>query len=262
MDEIQQKYYELIKNVRFDVYGILDKQDKILTMGTDSKLIGRVFEMKAQPVLEKLAEAFGMVLETPKQQTYYPDFIMYKDPHKRIAVDIKTAYVKQKGDMQFTLGSYASFLRNNTKNIAYPYTDFVKHYVAGFVYQRNGKAQESTAVPLDERRTMETPFYDVRCFIQEKYKIAGETTGSGNTENIGSITTKDFDDFKEGRGPFADLGEDVFEMYWSYYPKYREKPKCYANLKGFAQWLPQHIDEVKLLHPFDKDDLLQRVFNA
>lgn len=101
--------------------------------------------------------------------------------------------------IKFTLGSYGSYMRNNTKNIQYCYTDYWKHYVIGFVYRRNGLAQESLAYPYEEREQIVFPYYDVRCFIQEKYKIAGDRPGSGNTENIGSFPTKDFIALKEGR---------------------------------------------------------------
>ena len=105
-------------------------------------------------------------------------------------------------------------MRNNTKNIEYKYTDYVKHYVIGFIYKRNGQAQESQVFDYSEREKIVFPFYDVKYFIQEKYKIAGDKPGSGNTENIGSFLTKNYSELKGGEGPFSELGVDAFDIYW------------------------------------------------
>ena len=51
--------------------------------------------------------------------------------------------------------------------------------------------------------------------MQEKYKIATDRPGSGNTKNIGSVTK--IDTLVQGKGPFLELGEVVFDDYWMYY---------------------------------------------
>lgn len=205
---IASDFYAKMEHVSLDTYGIIDPSGNIHTLGTDSKIIGRIFEMFTQPVLEEIAAEHGMILETPEAQTVYPDFIMMNrnDPADKIAIDVKTTYIDtDQSTIKFTLGSYGSYMRNNTKNIAYQYTDYVKHYVIGFVYKRNGQAQESKIYSYDEREKIIFPYYDVKYFIQEKYRIAGEKPGSGNTENIGSFSTKNFLDIKNGNGPFARL---------------------------------------------------------
>lgn len=262
-DFIIDEFYEEMKNVKFGVYGILDTSDKIHTLGTDSKIIGRIFEMYAQLVLENIAKRHGMILTTPKSQTVYPDFIMMSSEFskEKIAIDIKSTYISSdQSAIKFTLGSYGSYMRNNTKNIEYRYTDYSKHYIIGFIYKRNGKAQESEVYNYSDREKIEFPFYDVKYFIQEKYRIAGDRPGSGNTENIGSISTKIFSDFKSGKGPFADLGVDVFDIYWKYYPKYRSNEKAYTSLKEFVEWfLKQPQEDINLLHEYDYESTLKRI---
>lgn len=239
--------------------GILGKDNKIHTLGTDSKIIGRVFEILVQPILEEIAEEHGMYLETPKSQTVYPDFILV-GPKGRIAVDVKTTYVTDKQKkIKFALGSYASYMRNGTKNIEGKYTDYTKHYVIGFVYKRNGKAQESLSYDYKERKKIEPPYYDVQYFIQEKYKIAGDTTGSGNTENIGSFETKDIKKLKDGKGPFKKLGKDVFELYWRYYPEYRADEKNYTSLIEFFEWFLEQREVPELLHPYDYERVVKKI---
>ena len=261
---ISTEFYKQMSKINFNVYGILDAQNQIHTLGTDSKIIGRIFEMFTQPVLLKIAEQFGYILETPASQTQYPDFVMMrsKTAQDKIAIDVKTTYIDtDNSKIKFTLGSFGSYMRNNTKNIAYKYTDFQKHYVIGFIYKRNGSAQESYQYDYKFKDMVTFPYYDVKYFMQEKFKIAGDKPGSGNTENIGSFTTNNFNDLKEGKGPFSILGQDVFELYWRYYPKYRNKPQrdSYKSLPEFLHWLPLHIDEVELLHPFDKNTILTKI---
>lgn len=89
---LMDEFYQRMDGVKLDAFGILDSQNRIHTLGTDSKIIGRIFEMFAQPVLAEIAAAHGMLLETPESQTVYPDFILMKDraSREKIAVDVKT----------------------------------------------------------------------------------------------------------------------------------------------------------------------------
>jgi hypothetical protein len=55
-DPIINSFYEKMAHVNLEAYGILDSNNQIHTLGTDSKIIGRIFEMFAQPVLEEIAK--------------------------------------------------------------------------------------------------------------------------------------------------------------------------------------------------------------
>lgn len=246
-----EEFKNEIKTVDFGALGIIDSNDNIHTLGTDSKIIGRVFEMLSQPILEKIAKKHNLILITPESQTVYPDFIMMKDEkdNEKIAIDIKTTYIESvDSQIKFTLGSFGSYLRNDTKNIEFPYTTFSKHYVIGFIYVRNDKAQQSKVFSFDERKKIEMPYKDVTVFIQEKYKIAGDKPGSGNTENIGSLSSSDIKNFINGNGPFSILGEDIFNAYWKYYPKYRSQQKIYTSLKEFIEWINNNHQDLELLN--------------
>lgn len=54
-------------------------------------------------------------------------------------------------------------------------------------------------------------------FVTEKWKIASDKGGSGNTANIGSINN--IADIIAGRGMFSNLGENWFDEYWMNYQK-------------------------------------------
>ena len=160
-DVIIEKFYKKMADSNFEAYGILDAQNKIHTLGTDSKIIGRIFEMFSQQVLAEIATEAKLILETPEAQTLYPDFIMMKDvsSNSKIAIDVKSTYTEnEQSRIIFTLGSYGSYMRNNTKNIAYKYTDYAKHYVIGYIYQRNDFAQQSKIYDYADRERIQPPY--------------------------------------------------------------------------------------------------------
>ena len=259
-DQLIGEIYSEMAKVSFNSLVMIDAQNIIHTFGTDSKIIGRLFEMFTEPILAKVAHKYSYELETPKAQNVYPDFTFIdpESPNKKIAIDVKTTYQKtQNSQIKFTLGSYGSYMRNNTKNIQYPYTDYIKHYVIGFVYMRNDRAQESSVFKYKDKDKIIVPYYGVKYFVQEKYKIAGEKPGSGNTENIGTFPTNNIKLLREGKGPFAELGPEAFDLYWKYYPKYRSVGENqYRTLQEFKNWLPNQ----KSLAPLYSIDL-KKIYN-
>lgn len=122
------------KDIDWEVKGLISSNGIIFTLGSDSKLIGRIFELVVTPVLSEIAAENGYKLVMSDRQTVYPDFTMLKSENDfdKIAIDIKTTYRKfdKSGKLKkfgYTLGSFASFIRNNTKNIMYPYNTYSLH---------------------------------------------------------------------------------------------------------------------------------------
>ena len=56
---------------------------------------------------------------------------------------------------------------------------------------------------------------DFQFFVCEKWEIASDSQGSGNTANIGSIMC--VQDILNGNGVFKNLGEEWFDDYWMNY---------------------------------------------
>lgn len=225
-----------------EIVGFISRKGDIYTIGSDSKIIGRLFEVLTQPILQKVALELNMDLHESPKQTIYPDFWLSDpdDPNRnRIAIDIKTTYRKSANSkFKFTLGSYTSFLRNGTKNIAGSYNMYGAHLIIGFVYTRN-KEYTFEVVPFSKLNEIKSPVHNIDYFVAEKYKISGEKPGSGNTANIGTISSKEISDFSNGNGPFAILGKETFEDYWRNYPtpSQRDNGKySYTDLKGFVNW--------------------------
>ena len=224
----------------FEIAGFLTRDDNVYPLSTDTKVLSTAFELIVRPIIYDIANSYKLEVYEPQQQNYYPDFTLMtsEDDDKKIAIDVKTTYrsflANGEWRAKFTLGSFVSFLRSETKNIAYPFSDYEKHYIIGFIYTREpiGKVH---VFDIEERHDVAYPITDIEYFAQEKYKIASGTTGSGNTENIGSITARSIREFMEGTGPFSTLGEDVFIDYWRNFPKYREKGG-FRNLKQYFEW--------------------------
>ena len=88
-------------------------------------------------------------------------------------------------------------------------------------------------------------------FVQPKWKIANDIPGSGNTRNIGGIT--DIEKLQKGEGPFAALGEDVFDDYWMNYYGKADAQKAgigtprYNNIATYKEYLKQQADILKKL---------------
>lgn len=232
---IFNRFNELAGQTSFEAKGLVLTNNKIVTLGSDSKLIGRIFELITHGLLQQICDENQWVLEETESQTVYPDFTI-KGNNKVIAVDVKSTYRRYNKKNQllrfgFTLGSFASFLRDNTKNIQYPYDTYTDHLVIGFVYDRVANANAGQIRNIND--AIQVPYNNVDFFIQDKHKISGDKPGSGNTENIGSFLTNDIQDFIAGNGPFNKLGISVFEDYWKHYPKYRATSKLYTNLEEY-----------------------------
>lgn len=222
------------RKISWEIAGFLSFDNNIYSIGTDTKVISTVFETLAAPLIKDIAEKHGYDVSGSKQ-TVYPDFTLTPKgkASNRIAIDIKTTYQESAHDsIGFTLGSYTSFLRNGTKNICYPYSEYCSHWIIGFVYIRRLGVQSKVYARSSNFDGIVCPYSDVRYFVQDKYKIAGLRPGSGNTTNIGSIVTPDINQFVQDKGPFARYGEDVFVAYWRQYSA--DRATHYTSVERFV----------------------------
>ena len=74
---------------------------------------------------------------------------------------------------------------------------------------------ENRVYTIDDLEEILSVVKDFDFIVQEKYKIAKDRPGSGNTKNIGSCVK--IDELKDGLGPFSKLGVKVFDDYWINY---------------------------------------------
>jgi hypothetical protein len=117
-----------------------------------------------------------------------------------------------------TLGAFTGYFwdRKSRKNTTFPYEEYVGHFVLGLIYSRtDGNLDERRIYPLSALQNITSVIREFTFIVQEKYSIALDRPGSGNTKNIGSVTK--IDDLVNGHGPFSQLGENIFDDYWMYY---------------------------------------------
>lgn len=218
--------YAATNDGHWSVKGFIDIYKNVYTISSDTKIVSKILEIHIFPEILKFAETEGYKIVMADHQNYYPDisFVAQDDEALRIAVDFKTTYRKPENAAHcngFTLGSHGEYFvkRDSTKNIQFPYSTYAGHFCLGIIYTRAfDRAVDDTAVySIDKIQSIVSVAKDFQFFVQEKWKIASDRSGSGNTANIGSIDY--IPDIVAGRGMFADLGETVFDEYWMNYGK-------------------------------------------
>jgi hypothetical protein len=101
---------------------------------------------------------------------------------------------------------------------------------------------EKVKYSMDNLSTISSVVRDFDFFIQEKWKIAIDRPGSGNTKNIGSTTS--INDLKHGTGVFTKFtnGKEIFDDFWSFYLTKDMSDKIdldkppYSNLKTYLEY--------------------------
>ncbi|MFB6349170.1 type II restriction endonuclease [Moraxella sp. ZJ142] len=231
---------------KWSIKGFIDIYKNIYTISADTKIISKVLEIHIFPLLLQFAEKYNYKIVLAEHQNYYPDisFVHNQNEKIRFAVDFKTTYRNPKKPHLcngFTLGSHGAYFtdRNSTKNIQFPYSSYLGHYCLGIIYDRtlNTEIDETKIFDINQLHSISSVIGNFQFFVTEKWKIASDKSGSGNTANIGSINN--INDIIMGRGMFAHLGEQWFDDYWINYRKIQVKQddgsyKIISNLKDFV----------------------------
>ena len=199
------------------IKGFIDLYRQIYTVSVDTKIVSKVLELLLFPMFVDFAQKHSLDLELCPQQNFYPDLTFVdKMTAVKFAVDIKSTYrIDEERVNGMTLGAFTGYFRNREsfKNTLYPYGQYSGHFVLGVIYSQAQEAMdERKRYTLDDLDNIPSVIRDFQFFAQPKYRIAAARPGSGNTKNIGSATN--IDDLVFGNGPFAKLGEEVYDDYW------------------------------------------------
>ena len=223
------------------VKGFIDVAKNIYTISVDTKVVSKILELLIFPNLCTFATKNKLRTVLSKEQNFYPDLTFIDEAGNKYAVDIKTTYRKDERTVSgMTLGAFTGYFRDrkSLKNTTFPYGDYVGHFVLGIIYTRTDKTiDERKIFQMKDLQNIPSVVTDFKFFAQEKYKIAIDRPGSGNTKNIGGVTN--IDDLINGNGTFAQLGENVFNDYWMNYltndmAKSAElKKPYYTNIKQY-----------------------------
>jgi DNA adenine methylase len=233
---------------QWTVKGFIDIFKNVYTISSDTKIVSKILEIHLFPKILKFAQVNGYKIILAEHQNYYPDisFVKANNESVRFAVDLKTTYripLRPYLCNGFTLGSHGEYFENraSTKNIQFPYGSYAGNFCLGIIYDRADGAtiDETKAYKIDDLHSIASVARNFHFFVAEKWKIASDKGGSGNTANIGSINN--IADIVAGRGMFSRLGEEWFDEYWMNYrkitiPDGKGGSKKISTLRGFVKY--------------------------
>lgn len=214
------------KDGQWTIKGFIDTFQNVYTISSDTKIVSKILEIHLFPKILAFANEHGFAIVLAQHQNHYPDitFVAKDDNAVKYALDLKTTYrlpTKPWICNGFTLGSHGTYFedRTSTKNIQFPYGSYRGHFCLGIIYDRaeNATIDETRLCSINNVHAIISVISNIRFFVAEKWKIAGDKSGSGNTANIGSIQR--IDDIVVGNGMFARLGEEWFDDYWMNFGK-------------------------------------------
>lgn len=238
------KDYVSTEDGDWTVKGFIDVYKNIYTISSDTKIVSKILEIHIFPKILEFAERNNYKLILAEHQNWYPDlsFISKENVEIKFALDIKTTFRRNNNTAGFTLGSHGSYFkeRSKSKNIQFPYSEYRGHFCLGIIYTRVdftddledikvfqvkeiteeynkgiGNIGPRSITNIEKLISITSVIKDFDFFAAEKWKIASDKQGSGNTANIGSVTN--IDDLRNEKGIFSELGEDWFDEYWINY---------------------------------------------
>ncbi|MBN2379734.1 restriction endonuclease [candidate division WOR-3 bacterium] len=225
------------------VKGFIDVYRNIYTISRDTKVVSKIIELMLFPLISRFAvdHSFQMVLSD--YQNHYPDVSFIARDSSKIALDLKSTYRKDGVKVNgFTLSAFTGYFRqrDSTKNIKFAYKEYAAHLVLGVIYSRKEEASDEIKLHnLEDLQSIVSVAEDFDFLLQEKWRIASDRPGSGNTKNIGSITN--IGDLIEGKGPFVAYDKNVFDDYWMNYltkdmARAIDSKVPYHNLEEYLMW--------------------------
>src|SRR3989338_5556512 len=266
LDKFAQKLEKYVStgNGEWTVKGFIDVYKNIYTISADTKIVSKILEIHIFPQILAFAESIGYKIILAEKQNWYPDltFVNKRNEDIKFALDIKTTFRRNHKTAGFTLGSHGAYFkeRDKSKNIQFPYSRYSGHYCLGVIYTRidfaddiaeteiyqvkelqekgeklETKVGEREITTVENLKSITSVIKDFDFFAAEKWKIASDRQGSGNTANIGSIV--DIEDLKKENGIFSKLGEEWFDEYWINYGTatrlVKGSPVVIRNLKDY-----------------------------
>ena len=108
---------------------------------------------------------------------------------------------------------------------------------------------ESKRYSIEELKKIPSVINGFTFFASEKWQIASDKPGSGNTANIGSI--KYIDDILAGNGVFAKAGEEMFDDYWANFGKIQIETKAGTRkaMTSFDEYIEYRSLSAKIKNP-------------
>ncbi len=226
--------------------GFIDAYRNIYTISRDTKVVSKIIELMLFPLLSRFAAAHNYRMVLSEHQNHYPDITFIDSDQTKIALDLKSTYRTNQDSVNgFTLGAFTGYFRQrrSTKNVTFAYSQYAGHLVLGVIYSRRevvgGADDERHVYQLDQLQDIVSVARDFTFLVQEKWRIASDRPGSGNTKNIGSV--REIGALLEGNGPFTQYNQEIFDDYWTNFMT-RDMARAigsevpYRNLEQYLAW--------------------------
>jgi hypothetical protein len=208
-EELQRELAKFLQSVEWNVIGIQTRDNQTIPMPPESRIVTVILQALAAPVIFTWAKKHEIKVEDLVEETRgYPDFALSEGPlnGRLVALDVKSArYAGHDSVSRMTLGTYDGyFLHPDERRLsggARCYNDYDEHWVVAFIYKWDPKKDTPSMVEIVER------------IVAHKWQLASRTSGSGDTANIGGLSS--LSALKALNSEFQN--EDEFEKYWRQY---------------------------------------------
>ncbi|HGE72126.1 TPA: hypothetical protein ENX78_14910 [Candidatus Poribacteria bacterium] len=186
------------------------------------------------------------------QETLFPNLTI-KFPSTRYQgskAKIASWIWEQIADLNFTTcldafggtGAVAYLLKQKGKKVTYNDILRFNYYIGLAIIENDREHLEYEEIDwlLQRHPEIKYPSFIYNNFVDIYYTdIASDTTGSGNTKNIGSI--KDIESLLKGKGVFEPYGQNIFDDYWMNYltddmARKIDSKVPYRNIKEYWKW--------------------------
>lgn len=202
--DFKTDFENLFKDFRWTIKGFIDENGKVCDLPDIPQVITGIFqEVAKQKVKSFLRQNYHcQIIQGGARE--YPEITAFGGKLKegKIAIDIKTTRRVSKNRVSgFSMGSYAGYFTHPDQKLPgckFPYGDFKKHWIIGFVYTWNPRADSLHMVS------------DIEVIVNEKWKLASKSTATGTTFAVSSV--RNFNALRAGKGDFSSLQE--FESFW------------------------------------------------
>ena len=204
--DLQNELTRVVEKTEWNIKGIIHVDDTISPLPAESRVVTEIFQSMLIRKLQVWAKSKNLEIRDNALFTRgYPD-ITLKQNKNLVAIDVKSARVK-KGERisAMTLGTYDGyFLHPNEKklhNKTLCYNDYSEHWIISVIYEW-----------FPDKETQDIVKIKAVC-VGEKWEFASKTSGSGDTANIGGITS--LEKLKIRDSIFKNNEE--FEAFWRNY---------------------------------------------
>lgn len=192
----------------WDIEGVLHAGGAVTRIPAESRVVTEILQSLVLEKIDSWAGRTGCELAVNESSGRgYPDADLWLDG-RLLAIEVKSARVI-KGDRisTMTLGTYNGyFLEPDSKKLCRGtrcYNDYAEHWIIAVVYEWRPHEASSNMVDIKD------------ICVGQKWQFAGRLSGSGDTANIGGITS--LKRLQSHEPEFTD-NED-FEGYWRSYSK-------------------------------------------